>query len=99
MHKADVRGKERKALRRAAHPEVKTKFPPAKKLGKLRWGIRYRWVRNWGLKSWQSPPPPSTRWFATARGRDQAFRHMERGCQLPGGKVYHLYKDLEKITR
>lgn len=93
MHKADTRGKERKALKRASHPEVRTKIP-AKQRGKGRFGIRYRYrTRIVSADTFEH-------WYMKERGRDQAFESMKRPAAIVGSKtIPSIYTALEKINR
>lgn len=98
MHKADERGKERKALKRAAHPEVRTKIQ-AKQRGKGRFGIRYAYRSRIERAAFVSKDI-FEHWYVKERGRDQAFESMKRPCGIVGNKVIpSIYVNLEKISR
>lgn len=88
--KGDAKERMRKEVRRAVAPEVETRLPAKRSLGKGRFGIRYGFSVSSHV---------FTRWYEKESGRDQAFRAMARVHKLPGGRTYNLYKLLEKVDR
>ena len=90
--KGNAKEQRRKELRRAFAPELLTKLPAKKTLGKGNFGIRYSYN---GIGRGHV----FTRWYEKERGRDQAHRVMSRVHKLPGGREYRLYRLLEKIDR